>query len=263
MLCKNCKIAIDSTDNYCKNCGGKIIKKRLTIQNLFEHFSAQFLNYDNLFLQTFICLFTKPEDVIGGYIDGVRKKYINPISYFALAITLAGFQIYIIKTFFPEGLDLSNITIEGQEEFANSYFSFIQDYQSLILPLFVPAYALMSKIVFYNYKKYNYTEHLVTFLYILSQLTIAMILPVITFTGLGYTYGDFTMFTIIFQITYSAYCLKRVFALSFKKLLLKTLLFFVVFSLLYVLAIILFIAIMIMIYGGLEGFAEAFGSISQ
>lgn len=262
MPCKNCNTELLETDDFCNSCGAKVIRNRLTIKNLFDNFSEQFLNYDNKFLQTFISLFTKPENVIGGYIEGVRKKYINPISYFAFAITLAGFQIYIIRSFFPEGLDLSSLTVKGQEELANSYFNFIENYQSLLLPLFVPVYALMSKIVFFNYKKYNYTEHLVVFLYILSQLTIALIIPVIVFAALGYTYGDFTVLTVLFQITYSAYCLRKIFELSFKKLILKTLLFLVVLSIIYVLAVIIFIVIMIVMFGGLEGFAEAMKSVN-
>ena len=77
MECKNCKGLISLSISYCPNCGAKIIKNRLTVKNLFGSFVAQFLNYDNKFLQTFISLFTKPEKVIGSYINGTRKKYVN------------------------------------------------------------------------------------------------------------------------------------------------------------------------------------------
>ena len=86
MDCKNCSFLIQENDNFCPSCGGKVIHNRLTIKNLFEHFSEQFLNYDNKFLQTFIHLFTKPEVVIGGYINGTRKKYVNAISFFAISV---------------------------------------------------------------------------------------------------------------------------------------------------------------------------------
>jgi len=54
MNCKNCNITLTNEDNFCNNCGAKIIRNRITIRNLFETFSEQFLNYDNKFLQTFI-----------------------------------------------------------------------------------------------------------------------------------------------------------------------------------------------------------------
>ena len=92
MNCKSCQSTLKSQDNYCNICGAKVIRNRLTFKNLFEHFSEQFLNYDNKFLLTFITLFKRPEDVIAGYISGTRKKYVNVISYFAIAITLSGLQ---------------------------------------------------------------------------------------------------------------------------------------------------------------------------
>ncbi|PHR71636.1 MAG: hypothetical protein COA67_06375 [Lutibacter sp.] len=80
-------------------------------------FNEQFLNYDNKFLQTFIHLFTKPEVVIDGYINGTRKKYVNVISYFAIAITLSGLQMFILNKFFPEMLDFSSLDDKNMAEF--------------------------------------------------------------------------------------------------------------------------------------------------
>ena len=100
MNCKNCNTNLSSDSDYCNKCGGKIIRNRLTIRNLFQHFSETFLNYDNKFLQTVKNLFVKPEDVIGSYGDGTRKKYINPISFFAISLTISGVYLLIFKKFF-------------------------------------------------------------------------------------------------------------------------------------------------------------------
>ena len=72
--CKNCESGLHYDVNYCSICGARVIRNRLTIRNLFGHFSEQFLNWDNKFLKTFIYLFKKPEDVIGSYISGTRKS---------------------------------------------------------------------------------------------------------------------------------------------------------------------------------------------
>lgn len=257
MTCKNCHTNFIDTDSYCSNCGGKIIRNRLTFRNMFENFSEQFLNYDNKFLQTFICLLTKPEEVIGCYIDGVRKKYVNPISYFAISLTLAGLQMFLISKFFPEALDLSSIVVDDQAQMSNEFMNNMIEYQSLMLMSFVPVYALISKIVFFNKKKYNYTEHLVMFLYILSQLTLIMILPTLVSLALGYDMGNISIITMVLQVVYSAYCLKRVFDLSLKGIILKTLLFFVVGIVFYLIFIILFVIIMIIYYGGIMEFTKA------
>ena len=102
MNCKNCHTDIPERSGYCSRCGAKVIRNRLTMKNLISSFSRQFFDYDNKFLQTFINLFKKPEDVIGSYINGTRKKYVNVISYYAIAISLAGIQLFVLNKFFPE-----------------------------------------------------------------------------------------------------------------------------------------------------------------
>jgi len=63
-------------------------------------------------------LFKAPEDVIVGYINGVQKKYINPISFFGLALTLSGLSIFIIKKFYIQHLDFSEM-FEGMQASQN------------------------------------------------------------------------------------------------------------------------------------------------
>lgn len=229
MECKNCKHTLNENDEYCPKCGGKVIRNRLTLKNLLSHFTETFLNYDNKLLQTFVKLFTKPEDVINGYITGTRKKYADVISYFAIALTLSGLQMFILKKYFPEILDISNMATKGSEEFQRQNMQFVQEYQQIIMMLYVPIYALMSKIVFFNIKKYNYTEHLVIFMYILAQTTIISSFVILISSIFGLTIGIVgIIFTIPFQILYSAYCLKRVFTLSIIGIILRTFLFLIV-----------------------------------
>ena len=99
MDCKNCQNSLSQKDDYCNVCGAKVIRNRLTVKNLWADFAEQFLNYDNKFLKTYLALFKKPEDVIGSYINGTRKKYVNVISYFAIAVTLSGIQLFILRKF--------------------------------------------------------------------------------------------------------------------------------------------------------------------
>jgi len=170
MECKNCSLSLQTHHNYCPHCGAKVIRKRLTLKALFSHFIEQYLNFDNKFIKTFINLFKKPEDVIGCYINGTRKKYVNVISYFAIALTITGLEWYILNTFFPEAIDISAAVIGGSEEQAAKSIGFMQEYASIILMFFVPFYAFMSRIVFLKNKTFNYTEHLVIFMYVIAQI---------------------------------------------------------------------------------------------
>ncbi|MDO6597571.1 DUF3667 domain-containing protein [Oceanihabitans sp. 2_MG-2023] len=262
MTCKNCYTALKETDDYCNSCGAKVIRNRLTIRNLFEHFSETFFNYDNKLLRTFISLFTKPEDVIGGYINGVRKKYVNVISYFALALTLLGLQMFILNKFFPNYFDFSSLATNGVEDIQKQNMDFIIEYQSFVMMLYIPLYAIISKLVFYNLKKFNYTEHIVIFMYVLAQTSIiGSVVTVLSATfGLSIfilTYG----FILPFQILYSAYCLKKIFKLRVKEIIARTLLFLIILIVLFVLIIIIVIVFMIF-SGGFEEMKAAQKAVS-
>jgi len=240
MNCKNCELSIQTHHNYCPHCGAKVIRNKLTIKALFSHFSEQFLNYDNKFLQTFIQLFTKPEAVIGCYINGTRKKYVNVISYFAIAITISGLLLYILNKFFPEFYDFSSFADQGMEEFQKKNLAFSQEYQSLIMMLYVPIFALLSKIVFFNIKKYNYTELLVIFMYIFAQISIISIITTLIFAIFGISYLTISYILPPLYILYSAYCLKLLYTLDFRRIALKTLFFLLMLIIVVVLFIILY-----------------------
>lgn len=239
MECKNCHTSFSDETDYCPSCGGKVIRNRLTIKALFAHFSEQFFNYDNKFLQTFIHLFTKPEEVIDGYINGTRKRYVNVISYFAIAITLSGLQLFILNKYFPEIMDFSSMSDENMAEFQKNNMSFVSDYQGLMMMLNVPFYALMSKITFFNIKKYNYTEQLVIFMFISAQISNISVLLMLSSAAIGFSIMTITSIVLPIYVIYSAYCLKRLYKLDFGEIILRTFLFLVILT---VLSIILMIA---------------------
>lgn len=240
MSCKNCNTSLKETDDFCNVCGAKIIRNRLTIKNLFEHFSEHFLNYDNRFFQTFISLFSKPEVVIDGYINGVRKKYVNVVSYFAIALSISGLYIFVLNKFFPELLTLDSIYSNGMEQFSSDIMSTLMEYSSILMMLNVPIYAFLSKLTFYRNKKYNYTEHLVIFMYVLAQTTLVSSVVTILAAFAGVTFESLSILTVLFQFFYAAFCLKRLFNLSFKGIILRSLLFLIFLIITYILSIIIF-----------------------
>jgi ribosomal protein L32 len=256
MDCKNCSLSIQTHHNFCPSCGAKVIRNRLTIKSLFSHFSEQFLNYDNKFLKTFTHLTTKPEAVIGCYVDGTRKKYVNVISYFAIALTLSGFQMFIVNKFFPEVMNVDFLPQNGSENIQEQNMNFVQEYQSILYMLTVPIYAMMSKIVFFNRKEYNYTEHLVVNMYLAAHLSIISTIIVITTSALGLNFGIIGLFTIPLQILFSAYCFKRLFELSFKTILLKTIFFILILIIVFIILSI-FSAIAMYFNGSFEEFKKA------
>ncbi|MFD1614363.1 DUF3667 domain-containing protein [Gelatiniphilus marinus] len=248
MNCKNCNTALYKNSSYCYMCGGKVIRNRLTLKNLFESFSEQFFNYDNKFLQTFINLFKKPEDVIESYINVTRKKYVNVISYFAIAITITGLYIFILKKYFPDSIDYSILSPEGQEEFQERNVNFVQENMSLFMMLYVPLYALIARISFVGFNKFNYTELLVVFLYLQAQMSIVTAIASILFSLFNVHQGVLSLVFTPLMVLYTAICLKRLYSLNTKQIILRTLLFVAV-----LLVVFVIISVVMGIYMFLNG----------
>lgn len=257
MNCKNCKTSLTETDDFCRSCGAKVIRNRLTVKNLLQYFSEQFLNYDNKFLKTFLHLFTKPDKVIGSYIDGTRKKYINPISFLAISLTLSGIYFFFFKDKFAEILSSSDLYIsDGQEKLTAAITNFTTEYNSLLYFVIIPALALISLIIFYN-KKYNFTEHIIIYLYSMSLSSIVTILFTILILLISSDhYLLLSSLIYIFMFIYHGYILKRIFQLNAKEMVLKTLIFIPLFIMFYFIASVA-IALIIILTGdfSLQDFA--------
>ena len=246
MNCKNCKIELAENNGYCHACGARIIKNRLTFKNLMAQAGEEFFNYDNKLLKTLKHLLTRPEDVIDGYIQGIRKKYVNPISFFTISLTLSGLIAFLVSNYFRDDIMLPSFAqgdqSEGLIETQNKTFDFITSYTSLFASLSIPFTALLSYIIFLN-KKYNLTEHIILNLYAYSQIAIAtffMALPVVLIAPEYYSFTG--LITIPLYFLYYSYIFIKVFDLSFLQYVLKSLLFGgTIFLLIILLGIVMFI----------------------
>lgn len=233
--CKNCDTPLNLDQAFCSSCGAKRMYNRLNWSNLTEDFADRFLNIENNFLRTFIALFTKPEDVIGGYIDGVRKRYLSAFSYFAISLTIVGFYTFVLRKWFLNDEMFRDAMDIGNEEAVNAtlnptieMMNWIFEYQSIATFINIPLYALISILVFWNYKKYNFIEHVVIYLYAYSHTQIIASIVGILFMWSSMIQMTISFLLMFFYVGYIAYVLMRLFNLTIKQILLKTVLFLVV-----------------------------------
>ncbi len=252
MNCKNCHTDLSTKLNYCPDCGAKIIKNRLTIKNIWSDIVEQFFNVDNTLFKTFLHLFTKPETVIIEFINGTRKKYLNIIQYFAIGLTLAGIQVFLMNTFFKDSMEFdlqflkSLETPESQKNNPLKDFNFeaVNNYQSIIYVLSVPVSAVSTWLAYWvsNIRRYNFTEHVVINLYYSAQVIIITAVLSILFLCFGFNYLLISGYISILTYGYLFYVLKRVFAMTFWNTLLH-------FLLVMLFIVLLFLAIVI--FGGI------------
>ena len=217
MECKNCGASLRSDFGFCPACGAKIIRNRLTLKNVWQDISFQLFNLDNTFLKTFRHLFTQPHLVIESYISGIRKKYMNPISYFAIAVTLSGILFFILRNLYHV-----NLTENSFSDQKTANMDFVFDYQGLLSYLTMPIYALLTWLLFLDKRKLNYTEHLVTNAYLTGQLSFVQVLVCIPLFGLfNVPYDIFNWGYLLTSVIFLFYVLKKIHNISIWSTLLR------------------------------------------
>lgn len=171
MECKNCDNSLRSDYTYCSNCGAKIIRNRLTFKNLLYDVTERYFNVDNTFLKTFLHLFIKPEIVVGGYIQGIRKKYLNPISYLGIALTLSGLLLFFLRKYALPKIDLEAFGESLKLETTRKILNASLDISSFTFLLYIPLIALAGWLIF-NKRSHNVSEYAVTAIYSLTHYSI-------------------------------------------------------------------------------------------
>lgn len=251
MHCKNCSTKLSNSQNYCYECGGKVITKRLTFKSICNEINNHFFNLDNKILKTFIELFVKPRGVIVDYINGTRKKHVNVIQYFGISLTLVGIQVFLMNTIFKDALhesmnfmdSLNNMPNSDKNPFANFNMEHYNNYQSVIYVFSVPISAFSSWAACYiiGERKYNFTEHIVINLYYSSQIIILSSFLFIIFLFLSIDYLAISTIVTILTFAYFYFILHKVFKTKTIESVARFLLIMVVYAILFALVFVLFV----------------------
>lgn len=257
MNCKNCKTNLSNDINFCPQCGARVIRNRLTPTVLIQQLNEEVISLDNKFLITLVDLFKKPEFVIDGYILGLRKRYLNVITYYAISLSLLGLQMFLLKEFAPEFLDSEsmNFVPETANSESNDFMiksqtinGYLLEYQNVLFTILMPFLAIGSWIVYLDKGKYNYTEHLVLNIYINAQWIFIGFLLYITMAI--FNISDFFVASLIatpISIIYSSYVFKRVFNTTYFNALLRYLAAFMIYMITFSILMVI-IVILILIY---------------
>ncbi|QHI36291.1 hypothetical protein IMCC3317_16510 [Kordia antarctica] len=234
MQCKNCEYKLETSTKFCANCGAKVIHKRLTLRNLSSEFSERFLNYDNTLLKTVRHMFTQPEVVIDGFINGTRKKYLNPFNFFLVSLAITGLYNFLYKSFlleetiaFYENSFMSFNLDDTASANSMNGFNFFLEYFNLFAFAAIPIIALVTKITFWNYKKHNFTEHIIINLYAVSQYQ--LVVYTVSIPLLFLSVEAQTMIGFLFLVSfvfYFFYLFVRMYKLTGKQLVFKMIRFF-------------------------------------
>jgi len=171
--CQNCNTLI--LNNFCDNCGQKKFKK-IDKKYITDELQYTFLHTNKGFLYSVKNLIKNPGKTARAFIDGNRVNHYKPI---LLVFLLSGISAFI--SFKVIGLKeimsayYSRASLNSQ--FMNDYLTFTASYNSVIMLLSVPIFAITTKLAFKKWG-HNYYEHVVINAYILSFYTLYTIIIV-------------------------------------------------------------------------------------
>ena len=147
----------------------------------------------------------------------------NPVGYFAIAITLSGLMFFILRDVYE--LNLTESSFSGG---TTPKMNFVFDFQALLAYLSMPLYALFTWMLFSHTKKFNYTEHLVANAYIIGQTSYIQVVTFVLFLGIfPIKFDVFNLGFFFFMVVYQFYVLGRMHQLHFWPTFWRALIYFI------------------------------------
>lgn len=184
--CVNCGAAGMGT--FCQVCAQPIAVKRITPKSVMREIAAKAFGFDNRFVRTVWHGFTKPGRVAATYIEGNRRRYLGPLSYFLLITTM--YLLFVNLTDFDyTAYTLSSISPEMRAEMEND------GTVDIVVPMTIKfsqytrtAYAVNALFLafpiwlfFRKREKINLFESLSAALYISAQTILLALLSLVTY----------------------------------------------------------------------------------
>ncbi|WP_298499617.1 hypothetical protein [uncultured Algibacter sp.] len=150
-----------------------------------------------------------------------------------------------MKKFFPELLNISfnKETKDGVFDM-QTIMKYIYDYQGLITIISIPIYALISRLVFIDSKKYNTAEHFVIVSYASAQLYFVSFFIVLLSLPVGVNYNSLSTYLAIPMFFYMIIMYKRLYKISFMSSFLRALSY----TILSLVSISIFSAVIMIVY---------------
>ncbi len=185
--CLNCGEA--ATAKFCSNCGQKQGVNRLTWRTVFDDLQKRLLGFDNNFLRTLKDLTIRPHVVIASSIEGVRVRYIGPVGYYFLMLTIYVLVISITGIDMAEASNnlsqsLNGDTSSEQLAIQLKWNGFVAENIRIISFVMLPFFITGVWLVFKN-KGYNFLETSVITFYGQAHPIWISVMAIITVTVTG------------------------------------------------------------------------------
>lgn len=243
ITCKNCFSTLPASAKFCASCGQKTSVHRLSMHEIGHDVVHYFSHTDAGIVYVFKELITAPGKLALSYINGARKKVINPVTLLLICGTIMYFFMNVLH--FDETATQAMQTPEtkqfksAQEKviYTRLYNNgkkaneFNTKYSKILLLLMAPVFAFFFWL-FYKKAKFNYAEHLVAYMFFSSITTLFSSFVFMPLLGvLKGTAGTFLLVgTVSVQCLYLGWCYYQLLGYSTTKQMVKSILYAIIVS---------------------------------
>ncbi len=168
--CLNCQAVLQPDQRFCSQCGQQAAIHRFSVPHFLHEFFHAFTHTDKGIFHLLKSLATRPGATAREYIQGKRKTYFNPFTFFLIVM-----GIYVLAGAFfakpvperqPDQQVLARIpTEEGRQKYramlyrGNKVQQFMSSKANIVAMVAVPLIALVSWLFFFR-RGFNYAENL-------------------------------------------------------------------------------------------------------
>lgn len=168
-ICQNCGAEV--TTKYCPNCGQERITKRLEVISILHEVTHGIFHWENSILRTLKLIVIQPGKFIQDYINGKRKSFVKPFSYFLFIQTVYVVVFHLMSEKFFAYMNIA-VTSDSQAEKVAELQHMINknvNYLNFLLPLL---FAFFFRLFLKKKTGVNYAESLVFSFYTFATILV-------------------------------------------------------------------------------------------
>ena len=203
--CRNCGEICDNA--YCPVCGQRTSVYRVTFKETFHDLADNLFSISAPLPRTLRCLVVDPGKMLRDYLQGKRKQYYKPISFFILTTVFYLFIRWSID-FDIQGIVVSTQTaVEqmGQDNIAKARGFMFRNINNLLF-FFVFSLSLSLKTFFY--RKYALSEYVAVAFYLVGFYSL---LTTVNIFYIKYVNPQVQFIAILVMAVYFIYAMVRFF----------------------------------------------------
>lgn len=160
--CLNCDQVYKG--DFCPNCGQKATTHRINWRSFISELPKTFFNIEKGFGYTFKELTVAPRKTLDAYLAGKRVKFLSPIQYAILGVTL----YTVLQAFWPSPFPELSLDIQKGENY-NIGYEFGRLIRGKLKFFWLLGIVLFATPAWMIFRKYNFTEHMVLSAYIIGH----------------------------------------------------------------------------------------------